>query len=108
MKRRQLWQVKPKRCRDPEASRIRGRLPAGLGLLHAERLAPGDDHDAVVKQPVEQADGGGVLGEEAAPILEGPVAGDAEGTALVGSGDEAEEQLRPGVIERGESQLVND
>jgi hypothetical protein len=32
------------------------------GLAHAERLALGDHHDAVVQQPVQQADGGGVLG----------------------------------------------
>jgi hypothetical protein len=36
-------------------------------------------HDAgVVQQPVQQADSGGVLGQEPAPGLEWPVAGDAE------------------------------
>jgi hypothetical protein len=31
-------------------------------LFHAERLALGGDDDGVMEEPVEQADGGGVLG----------------------------------------------
>jgi hypothetical protein len=62
----------------------------------------------VVEEPVEQRDGGGVLGQEAAPFLERPVAGDAEAASLVGGGDEAEEQLRAGVVERGEADLVDE
>ena len=61
------------------------------GLAHAERLALGGHHDAVVQQPVQQADGGGVLGEEAAPLLEWPVRADAQGAAFVGGGDEPEQ-----------------
>ena len=61
----------------------------------------------MVEQPVEQADGGGVLGQEASPVLEGPVRGDAEGPALVGGGDEAEEELGAGVVHRREADLVD-
>ena len=37
------------------------------GLAHPERLAFGDHDDAVVQEPVQQADGGGVLRQEPAP-----------------------------------------
>jgi DNA-binding transcriptional MerR regulator len=44
-----------------------------------DRLRSLHAHDAgVVQQPVEEADGGGVLGQEPAPLVERPVAGDAE------------------------------
>ena len=47
-------------------------------------MTPRSGHeDAVVQEPVEQADGRGVLGEEAAPVLERPVRADAERSALV-------------------------
>jgi hypothetical protein len=78
------------------------------GLPHAERLAFGDHHDAVVQEPVEQADGGGVLGQEAAPLVEWPVRADAEGAVFVGGGDEAEQQLGAGVVQWDEAQLVDD
>ena len=63
---------------------------------------------AVVQEPVEHADGGGVLGQEPAPRLERPVRADAQGAAFVGGGDEPEQQLGAGVIERGEAELVAD
>jgi hypothetical protein len=47
-------------------------------------------------------------GQEAAPFLEGPVASDAQSSAFVGGGHEPKQQLRPGVIQRGEPELVND
>ena len=56
----------------------------------------------MVKEPVEQADGGGVLGQEPAPGFEGPVAGDAQRAAFAGGRDHAEQQLRAGVIQRRE------
>jgi hypothetical protein len=34
-----------------------------------------------------------VLGQEASPLVEGPVAGDTEAAAFVGCGHEAEQQL---------------
>ena len=76
------------------------------GLPHAERLAFGDHHDAVVQQPVQQADRGGVLGKEAAALVEWPVGADAQGAAFVGGGDEAEQQLGAGIVQRGEAELV--
>ena len=42
-------------------------------MFHAVAVAVGDHDVAVVQQPVEQADGGGVLGEEPAPGFEWPV-----------------------------------
>jgi len=78
------------------------------GLPHAERLAVGEHDDAVVEQAVEETHGGGVLGLEVAPLVEGPVAGDAERHPLVGDGDEAEQQLGADVVERCEADLVDD
>src|ERR1700729_4450005 len=65
----------------------------GSGFAHAVGVAVGDHDAGVVQQPVEEADGGGVLGQEPAPGFEGPVAGDAQGAAFVGGGDNAEQQL---------------
>jgi hypothetical protein len=62
---------------------------------------------AVVQQPVEHADSGGVFGQEPAPGLEWPVRPDPEGAAFVGGGDEPEQQLRAGVIQRREAQFVD-
>ena len=62
---------------------------------------------AVVQEPVEQADGRGVFGEEFAPGLKRPVRADAQGAAFVGGGDEAEQQLRAGVVQRCEPKLVD-
>jgi hypothetical protein len=76
-------------------------------LAHAERFAVGDDDAGVVQEPVEEADGGGVLGQEPPPLVEGPVGGDAQGAAFVGGGDQAEQQLGAGVIQRGEADLVD-
>jgi hypothetical protein len=44
----------------------------------------------VVKKPVEDADGGGLLGEEAAPVLERPVRANGQRPAFVGADDEPE------------------
>jgi hypothetical protein len=62
----------------------------------------------VVQEAVQEADGGGVLGQEPAPLVEGPVRGDPERSALVGGRDDAEQQLGAGVVERGEADLVDD
>ena len=77
-------------------------------MAHAVGLAVGHDDVGVVQEPVEQADRGGVFGQEPAPGLEGPVGGDSQGAAFVAGGDEPEQQLSAGVIERGESDLVAD
>jgi hypothetical protein len=42
-------------------------------LAHAIGLTVGDDDVGVVQEPVEQADCGGVFGQEPAPLIEGPV-----------------------------------
>ena len=59
-------------------------------------------------QAVQKRCRGHRLGEEAAPLLEGPVAGDGEAFVLVRRGDEAEEELAVDGVERGEAQLVDD
>ena len=79
-----------------------------LGVLHAVGLAVGDDDGGVVQEPVQDADGGGLLGKEAAPFFERPVRADGQGSAFVGAGDEPEQQLCSGVVERGEAQFVED
>ena len=79
-----------------------------LGVFHAVGLAVGDDDGGVVQEPVQDADGGGLFGQEPAPLFEGPVRGDGQGAAFVGAGDEAEQQLGAGVIERGEAEFVED
>ena len=48
-----------------------------------------------------------MLGQEPAPLLEWPVAGDAEGAAFVGGGDEPEQQLGAGVVEGREPDFVD-
>ena len=68
----------------------------------------GDDDVAVVEEPVEHADGGGVFGQEPSPGFERPVGADAEAAAFVGGGDEPEQQLGGGVVQRGEAELVAD
>ena len=42
------------------------------------------------------------------PQVEGPVGSDPEGAAFVGGGDEPEQQLGTGVVERGEAEFVDD
>ena len=81
---------------------------SGSGFAHAVGVAVGDHDVGVVQEPVEQADRGGVFGQEPAPRFEGPVAGDAQGAAFVGGGDEPEQQLSGGVVEGGEPDFVAD
>src|SRR5450755_2278928 len=64
---------------------------AGAGLAHAVALAVGGEEVVVVQQPVGQADGSAVVGQEPAPFLERPVAGDGQAAALVGGGDKPEQ-----------------
>ncbi len=61
-----------------------------------------------MQESVEHADCRRVLGQEPAPLVEGPVAADPERDALVGRCHEPEQQLCTGVIERGEAKLVDD
>jgi hypothetical protein len=82
--------------------------PSGSGLFHAVAVAVGDHDVAVVQEPVEHADGGGVFGQESAPGLEGPVRADAQCPTFVGGGDESEQQLRAGVIQWREAEFVDE
>ena len=68
----------------------------------------GDDDGGVVQEPVQDADGGGLFGQESAPLFERPVRADGQGSAFVGAGDEPEQQLGAGVVERGEAEFVED
>jgi hypothetical protein len=56
----------------------------------------------VVEEPIEERHRGRVLGQEVAPRLERPVAGQPKAAPLIGGGHEPEEELGPGVVERGE------
>ncbi len=76
-------------------------------MHHPVGVAVGDHGVAVVQEPVEHADGGGVFGQEPTPGLEGPVGSDAEGSAFVGCGDEPEEELCAGVVQRREAEFVD-
>ena len=76
-------------------------------MAHAVGLAAGDHGGGVVQEPVEHRDGGGVFGQEPAPVFEGPVRRQAQGSAFVGGGDEPEQQLGAGVVERGEADFVD-
>jgi hypothetical protein len=51
-----------------------------------------------MQQAVQQTDGGGVLGQGAGPLVEGPVAGDAARAAFVGVSDTGD-HLGAGVAE---------
>ena len=73
------------------------------GVAHAVGLAVGDDDGGVVQQAVQDAGGGGVLGQEPAPLVECPVGGDRQGAALVGGRDEPEQSLGAGVVQRCEA-----
>src|SRR5438067_2461027 len=92
----------------PSPSALRQTTSSSPRLAHAEGLALGHDHDGVMKEAVEHGDGGGVLGQEASPLVEGPMAGDAQADPLVGRGEEAEEELAAGGVERREANLVDD
>jgi hypothetical protein len=61
----------------------------------------------VVQEPVQDADGGGVFGQEPSPLVERPVRGHGQAAAFVGGGDEPEQQLGAGVIQRCEADFVD-
>ena len=61
-----------------------------------------------MEEPIEHGHRGRALGQEAAPGLEGPMGGHAQAAVLVGGGHEAEEQVAPDIVERGEAEVVDD
>ena len=60
----------------------------------------------MVDETVEERDRWRLAGQEVAPLLEGPVAGDGQAAPFVSSGDETEEELGAGVIKGSEADLV--
>jgi len=51
---------------------------------------------------------GGLVGQEVAPLVEGPVTGEAQAASLIGGENEAEEELTSGRVGRSEAELVED
>ena len=47
--------------------------PSPIEVYEIEMMSRQDHDVAVMEEPVERADGGGVFGQEPAPGLEGPV-----------------------------------
>lgn len=70
-----------------------------LGLAESVGVAAHDRDLAVVEEAVENGGGGGGGGQEVGPLLEGPVRGDDQATALVGGGAEPEEVVGGDAIE---------
>jgi site-specific DNA recombinase len=91
----------------PPANPSPHRRPVGVSTQDRLRSV-GDDDGGVVQEAVQDADGGGLFGQESAPLLEGPVRGHRQGAAFVGAGHEPEQQLGSGVVEGGESEFVED
>ncbi|BBX17989.1 hypothetical protein H7K09_24595 [Mycolicibacterium duvalii] len=60
-----------------------------LGVFHAVGVAVGDDNGGVVRQAVEDADGGGPVGLKITPLFE-----------------QVDQQLGAGVIERSKPEFV--
>jgi hypothetical protein len=76
-------------------------------LAHAVGVAVDDDDVGVVQQHIQEADNGGVLGQEPAPI-ERLVGGDAQGAAFVGDSTDTEQQLGSGIVDSGAADFVDD
>src|SRR5712691_4403067 len=60
-----------------------------------------------MQEAIEQGDRGCLDWQEAAPILERPVAGHTQAAAFVGGGHETKQQLAAGVVEWSEAELVD-
>ncbi len=56
----------------------------------------------MVEDAVNHGNGGGLVGQEVAPLVEGPVTGEAQAASFIGGGNEAEEELTSGWVERRE------
>src|SRR6266851_9050508 len=59
-----------------------------------------------MEQAVQQRRGSAGNWQERTPVLEWPVAGKSEAASLVGGGHQTEEQLRAGLVERGEPYFI--
>ena len=60
-----------------------------------------------MEQAIEHRGRGRGDGQKASPIFERPVAGEADAASLVGTGNQAEQQLGGDFIQRCEAYLVN-
>src|SRR6266849_2164795 len=60
-----------------------------------------------MQEAVEQRNGGRLDRQKMAPVFKWPMAGYTQAAALVGGGHETEQQLRAGVVERCEPELVD-
>ena len=79
-----------------EVQRFLSRVPPFVrACLISVGVAVGDDGVAVVQEPVEHADRGGVFRQVPSPGVERPVGSDAKRTPLVGGRDEPERQWAP-------------
>jgi hypothetical protein len=92
-----------------------GRLPAGIGagsatlaLLEAIAVAVHLEDVDVVGEAVEQGPGQPLGGEHAGPLVEGQIAGDDGGAALVALAEDLEQQLGTARREGDVAQLVDD
>jgi hypothetical protein len=62
----------------------------------------------VVDEPVDEGGGHHGVAEDLAPLLEAAVGGDGDRAALVAAGDEREEEVGRGSLERQVADLVDD
>ena len=91
------------RCR-----RSRGRGVASTPT-QPEAAAAGADDGGAVGEAIEEGRGQLlVAGEDLRPLAEGEIARHEDGAPLVARGEEIEEQLAAGAIERDEAELVED
>ena len=79
----------------------------GTRFFEAPRFARGDRHDRVVEQAIEHGGGGAGDGQEGAPVLEWPVAGQADAASLVRASHDSEQQLCARLVQRCEANLVD-
>src|ERR1700675_1195293 len=87
-------------CISASGGGVVGRLVAGvragsaaLALLEAVAVAVHLEDVDVVSEPVEQSTGQALGGEHAGPLVEGQIAGDDDGAALVALAEDLEQQL---------------
>jgi hypothetical protein len=80
----------------------------GGGLATAVAFAGHLDDGGVVDEAVDGGDGHGLVLEEGLPLAEGLVAGDDEGSAFVGLGDEFEEDVGLVLVLAGIADVVED
>jgi len=81
---------------------------ASLALLEAVAVAVHLEDVDVVGEPVEQSAGQALGGEHAGPLVEGQIAGDDGGTALVALAEDLEQQLGAARRQGDVTQLVDD